>query len=139
MQRTASLYQDSLQDMKVASAFLVTLPVGDLYSDNRFLDRFRFDRGYQNAPRIKYMQEAIEKHRDSDLLASFRPGYAVTGGARGPVMWMGAIFNLGSLTPPSTWRLLRTVEGEIRPWRQEALRIYRIEDLPGAEGSSQLK
>jgi len=139
IQRTASLYQDSLRDMKIASAFLVTRPEGDLYSDNRFLDRFRFDRGYQNAPRIKYMQEAIEKHRASDLLASFRPGYAVTGGARGPDMWMGAIFNLGSLTPPPTWRLLRTVEGEIRPWRQEALRIYRIEGLPGAEGNSQLK
>jgi hypothetical protein len=124
--RTAARVQDGYRDLKLASRFVLSLPPGRVYADSRFLDRLDFDRGYAGPFELRFMQDEIEKRRTPELLASFGPGYVVSGGSRGADVWDRAVFDLGALPPPPHWRLLYTLEGPRRPWRREPLRVFAI-------------
>jgi hypothetical protein len=94
-----------------------------------------------NCYRLRYMNDGLARGwrfdcqwfeddgQKRDFLAAVDHGYVVTGGAS--LAWYSArpwVLNLEEIgfEPPGSWELVKQVDGPVRPWRREPLRVWRV-------------
>jgi len=123
---TASKTQASFADRRQATAFLATLPGGDVYGDLQLqLNFFLAD-----LPDPRWWVKSVhlfDRAKQKAELDAVTDAYVVTGGGREPYYGCYDCFPLAAQLTPGHWQLLLELPGPATPtrWRREPLRVWR--------------